>query len=150
MSVEETHCIRLPAITLFRGQRRGSGACQQLAIGLATFIAACSPSASWKAEENEDLATFNEYVELCRANICQSPFPENRPCMQALEMIEQGRPQVEGKLQTTRYLQLRILFSDTYSDWLEGEAGRSVMSRNFCGKKLEFLNRPSRLRADNE
>ncbi len=128
MRVEEIHCPRLLAIAPFGWRCRVSGARYAVAMGLAAFLAACSPLASWKPEENEDLAAFEEHIDLCRVNICQTPFPESRNCMQALEMIEQGRPQVEGEAHYRRYLELRILLADTYSDWLEGEAGKSVMS----------------------
>ncbi len=70
--------------------------------------------------------------------------------MQALEMMKQGRPKVEGQDDLISYLQLRILFANTYADWLEGEAGKSVMSRQFCAKRLEFLGHPKGFEVDDE
>lgn len=109
------------------------------------LIAACSNDGAPPPGNNRELLSFEGHVEACRMTACQTAFPANEQCMMAIDMITSGRPQLIGKDQYIRYLQNRIMLSDAYGNWLEGEAGKSVMGRQYCGKNLQFIENSLRI-----
>ena len=112
---------------------------QIVGVSLLVLMSACSAEDSSSPDKNQELIAFGEHVQGCRATVCQNAFPLNQKCRKALEMIREGRPKVKNQSQYIRYLQNRLLFSDTYADWLEGETGKSVMGRQYCQKNLKFI-----------
>ena len=87
---------------------------------------------------NEKLEAFYQSAEQCDATICMTSYPDNASCRKAHRMAG-GDLQITSKEQYVTFLQIKILLNNTYARWLEGEAGKSVRGRYFCGKNLEYL-----------
>jgi len=99
------------------------------------LLISCSPP-----PENEQLEQFARLVDKCSQTRCAVDFPQNPSCAGALQMMMDGQPEVVDEDQLLRATQERLLFWDTYSRWLEGEVGKSVMgSRFYCSKKVEQI-----------
>ncbi|WP_137680586.1 hypothetical protein [Aurantiacibacter suaedae] len=92
-----------------------------------------------RSADIERAEQFGHAVSKCRETLCQIEFPKNPSCKKAINLIASPVFEV-NESNRIDHLESRILFFATYSDWLEMEAGVSVMGHHgSCGQSLKYI-----------